>query len=157
MDANRQGTLRLAAITLTTLLGLSLMFALHFIQVRNSGIEHKRQLNYGELARVQHQLRDWTDVLRERVRTRTATPTGEVAVAASRAIEDVPGSAGEAPTPRARARGATRSPLRRARTRRRSGWPSRAPSGATSRSRLPPDAIAQARPGSAHKSISRRY
>ena len=59
--------LRTVAIAISTLVGLALLFGLLFIQVRDAGLVHMRQLNYGELERVQHQLRDWADVLRVRV------------------------------------------------------------------------------------------
>lgn len=64
--------LRTVAIAFSTLAALALLFGLLFIQVRDAGLEHTRQFNYGELGRVQHQLRDWVDVLVQRVETNAA-------------------------------------------------------------------------------------
>ena len=81
--------LRTVAIAISTLAGLALLFGLLFIQVRDAGLVHMRQLNYGELERVQHQLRDWVDVLRVRVERNTTSATAIATVVKPYSIEEV--------------------------------------------------------------------
>lgn len=91
VGTDKPSSLRLVSIALTSIIAIALVFGVLYIQVRDNGLTHRRLLNYGELERVQHSLRDWSDILQTRAAANAQPSDGSLprAIMQPVPIEDV--------------------------------------------------------------------